>query len=100
VENLITILDKNLIIGLIVLVVIVPVYYKMGLLNWLTGKSGESIRDDFRHARDGDFQIDISRELGAIHEKMKALPEIRTEVKRLADHVAVQNGRIGKLENR
>ena len=31
-------LEKDLILGLITLIVIIPLYYKMGLLNWLTGK--------------------------------------------------------------
>ena len=99
-ENLINILDENLMIGLVVLLLIVPIYYKMGLLGFLFGKNKDTISTNERDIRDGNFQIDISRELGGIHEKLKSLPGIKKEVKRLADHVNVQNGRIAKLEDK
>ena len=97
-QELITTLDTNLIIGLLVLLVIIPIYYKIGLLNWLTGKSKSDVSDDKRHTRGDNFYLDISRELGGVHEKLKVLPEIKTEVKRIADHVNTQNHRLDKVE--
>lgn len=41
---------------------------------------------------ENEFHLQIARELGAINEKLNALPEIK-------DHLKTLNGRVGKNEN-
>lgn len=80
-ENIIQVLDKNLLIGLLVLLVIFPVYYKMGLLNWITGRSNgkentdlssqmTKLREHYNHDTTRDLQSIIQKQ-DLMHDSLK-----------------------------
>jgi len=56
-ETLIAILEKNILLGILVLLVVVPVYYKIGLLNWITGKGNGEAKDKTGDNKDLSSQM-------------------------------------------
>jgi len=78
---------------------VISIFAVKEFFGYLKAKSIEGEHTNVRDDRN-TFDRDIARELGGINEKLKVIPEIKNEVTRLADHVKIQNGRIGKSEKR
>ena len=80
-ETLVQTLDKNLIIGLLLLLVIFPVYYKMGLLNWIVGKGNDGkpkIKDDLSSKMtqlQQHYNHDTTRDLELLMTEQKTMKE-------------------------
>lgn len=87
----------TLVSGNIGSVVILIVLWKSGLLKYLLDKKNGA---EEAKQNDEGFHIKIAENLGGINAKLEQLPVIQGEVKRLADHVATQNGRISKVEEK
>lgn len=90
-DNILTILNSNLIIGLLFFLVIVPVYHRLGLLSWLLGKT-ENKQEDRQENTNTDVQKQIiilteharvaNEEMGEIQRDFRVMRESFTEVQK------------------
>ena len=70
-ETIVNILQSNLLIGIILFLVIIPVYHRMGLLGWLFGKNGGSKLENKIDELQRHYNDETTQALGRIEDAIK-----------------------------
>ena len=95
-ETIINLLENNLLLGLILFLIIIPLYSKLGLLDWIMGKkngngtSQESLNQNFRndikelfsHSDIANKEMgDVNTKLAVIDTRLNGISEDIREIK-------------------